>query len=91
MYIKFYVGPNEEATIQELHQYLFPMNPIRFKRSEATKVKLKGENEHASQKRSKVLKEMKQNKGLFDFFMKPRNSNKHIKACVHWGRKRLIT
>ncbi|KGR74280.1 hypothetical protein [Ureibacillus sinduriensis] len=61
-------GDFEEATIQELHQCLLPIDPISFKRSEAILAKLKGDTEGASRKLSEVLKEIEKNKELFGFY-----------------------
>ncbi|WP_175638432.1 site-2 protease family protein [Metabacillus schmidteae] len=61
-------GNYDEERINELHQFLNPIEPISYKRSQAILAKVKGDEQQAIQKLSEIKKEIHKGKKLFGFF-----------------------
>lgn len=54
--------------LNELHQYLNPIEPVSYKRSLAILAKVKGDEQQAGQKLAELKKEIHKGKKLFGFF-----------------------
>ncbi len=61
-------GNKNLEEMKKLHEYLSPLEPVSYKRSEAILAKLKGDEQQAHQKIAEVLKETKKRKKIYGFF-----------------------
>ncbi|MBD8027486.1 site-2 protease family protein [Ureibacillus sp. Re31] len=81
--IDFIVQKNDnEERIMQFHQFMNPMEPISFKRSEAILAILKGNQQEAVRKLSEVMKEIQKGKRLFGFFYAEEQLTNYLKKVM---------
>lgn len=72
-------GNKNLEEMKKLHEYLSPLEPVSYKRSEAILAKLKGDEQQAHQKIAEVLKETKKKEKNIRFLLCRRTINGTIK------------